>query len=74
MGIEVKSEATQKAPGMEAFKKQHDPDKVMLVGKSGFSWKQFLTDVFPEERNNPTVNKKEFDGVIYAWLLSECVP
>lgn len=24
-----------------------------------------LTDVFPEERNNPNVNKKEFDGVIY---------
>lgn len=24
-----------------------------------------LTDVFPEERNNPKVNQKEFDGVIY---------
>lgn len=24
-----------------------------------------VIDVFPEERNNPAVNKKEFDGVIY---------
>jgi superfamily I DNA and/or RNA helicase len=24
-----------------------------------------IADVFPEERNNPGVNKKEFDGVIY---------
>ncbi len=24
-----------------------------------------ITDVFPEEKNNPLVNKKEFDGVLY---------
>jgi len=42
IGIEVKSGATQKAKGMDAFKKQHEPDKVLLVGNSGISWKEFL--------------------------------
>jgi uncharacterized protein len=42
IGLEVKSGATQKAPGMEAFKKQHEPDKVMLVGNSGVPWQEFL--------------------------------
>ena len=42
IGFEVKSGATQKAPGMEAFKKQHEPDKVLLVGNSGMPWKEFL--------------------------------
>ncbi len=42
IGLEVKSGATQKAPGMEAFKKQHEPDKVLLVGNSGIPWQEFL--------------------------------
>lgn len=42
VGLEVKAGATQKAPGMEAFKKEHDPDKVLLVGNSGIPWQEFL--------------------------------
>ena len=42
IGLEVKSGATQKASGMEAFKKQHEPDKVLLVGNSGIPWQEFL--------------------------------
>ena len=42
VALEVKSGATQKAPGMEAFKKQHKPDKVLLVGNSGMPWQEFL--------------------------------
>ncbi len=42
IGIEVKSGATQKAPGMDAFKKEHQPDKILLVGSSGISWPEFL--------------------------------
>jgi predicted AAA+ superfamily ATPase len=42
VGLEVKSGAKQKAPGMEAFKKQHHPDKVLLVGNSGIPWQEFL--------------------------------
>ena len=42
IGIEVKSGATQKAPGMEAFVNEHHPDKVLLVGKSGIPWQEFL--------------------------------
>lgn len=42
IGLEVKSGATQKAPRIEAFKKQHEPDKVLLVGNSGIPWREFL--------------------------------
>jgi uncharacterized protein len=42
VGIEVKSGAIQKAPGMEAFKKQHEPDRVLLVGNNGVPWQEFL--------------------------------
>ncbi|HMI68253.1 MAG TPA: ATP-binding protein [Cyclobacteriaceae bacterium] len=42
VGLEVKSGAKQKAPGMEAFKKQHQPGKVLLVGNSGIPWQEFL--------------------------------
>jgi predicted AAA+ superfamily ATPase len=42
VGLEVKSGATQKARGIEAFKKQHQPDKVLLVGNSGMPWQDFL--------------------------------
>lgn len=43
IGIEVKSGVKQKVQGMEAFKKFHQPDKVLLVGNSGIPWQDFLT-------------------------------
>lgn len=43
IGIEVKSGATQKAPGMEAFKKMHNPNEILLVGNNGLPWKELLT-------------------------------
>lgn len=42
IGIEVKSGAIQKAPGMAAFKEQFHPEKVLLVGNSGLPWREFL--------------------------------
>lgn len=42
IGIEVKSGVSQKAPGVAAFKKRHEPDKVLLVGNSGMPWQEFL--------------------------------
>jgi len=42
IGIEVKSGATQKNSGMAAFKKKFNPDKVLLIGNSGFCWQEFL--------------------------------
>lgn len=42
VGLEVKSGGTQKASGMEAFKRQNEPDKVLLVGNSGMPWQEFL--------------------------------
>lgn len=42
VGIEVKSGTTQKAQGIDAFKKHHKPDKILLVGNSGIPWQEFL--------------------------------
>ena len=42
IGLEVKSGATQRASGIEAFKREHKPDKVLLVGNSGIPWQEFL--------------------------------
>ncbi len=42
IGLEIQSGAKHKVSGMEAFKKQFKPDKVLLVGKSGLSWQEFL--------------------------------
>ncbi len=42
IGLEIKSGATQKASGMQAFQKQIQPDKVLLVGKEGLPWQDFL--------------------------------
>lgn len=42
IGLEVKSGAIQKAPGMAAFRKQHEPDKVLLVGNGGVPWQELL--------------------------------
>jgi uncharacterized protein len=42
IGLEIKSGAAQKAKGIEAFKKQMEPDKIILIGNSGMPWKEFL--------------------------------
>ncbi len=42
IGLEVKSGFSGKASGMEAFKKEFKPDKVLLVGKSGMGVGEFL--------------------------------
>ena len=42
IGLEVKSGSIQKAPGMQAFKKEFNPDKILMVGNSGIPWKEFL--------------------------------
>jgi len=42
IGIEVKSGAIQKSPGMAAFRERFHPDKVLLVGNSGLAWHEFL--------------------------------
>ncbi|MBA3899239.1 MAG: ATP-binding protein [Bacteroidetes bacterium] len=42
IGLEIKSGSGQKAKGIEAFKKQMEPDKIILVGNSGLPWKEFL--------------------------------
>lgn len=42
VGIEVKSGASTKRSGMEAFKRHHQPDKVLLVGTGGMPWEEFL--------------------------------
>jgi uncharacterized protein len=42
IGLEVKSGATQKASGMEAFKKQFNSAKVLLVGNSGIPWQELF--------------------------------
>lgn len=42
IGIEVKSGSVQRTSGMASFKKKFNPDKVLLVGNSGFSWQDFL--------------------------------
>lgn len=42
IGLEVKGGASFKLSGLDAFKKQCDPQKVLLVGKNGLPWEEFL--------------------------------
>lgn len=42
VGIEVKSGAAKRISGMEAFKRTHQPDKILLVGTGGMPWEEFL--------------------------------
>lgn len=42
IGLEIKSGATRRAPGMQAFQKHFGPDKVLLIGSSGLPWQEFL--------------------------------
>jgi predicted AAA+ superfamily ATPase len=43
IGVEVKSGIAGGTTGMEAFKNQYKPHKILLVGKSGLAWDEFLT-------------------------------
>jgi predicted AAA+ superfamily ATPase len=42
IGLEIKSGAAGKTEGMNAFKKKVNPDKILLVGKPGLPWEEFL--------------------------------
>ncbi|MCF8246120.1 MAG: ATP-binding protein [Saprospiraceae bacterium] len=42
LAIEVKSGSLRNTTGMEAFRKSHSPDKLLLVGKDGLPWEEFL--------------------------------
>ncbi len=42
IALEVKTGAEAGTGGMEAFKEQFDPDKVLLVGQKGIPWQEFL--------------------------------
>ena len=42
IGLEVKSGTTQSSSGISAFKKAFNPERVLLVGKSGVPWQDFL--------------------------------
>jgi len=42
IAIEVKSGNSGNPKGMSAFKKQNQPDKILLVGKNGLPWQEFL--------------------------------
>jgi uncharacterized protein len=44
VAIEVKSGSKHgNLKGMDAFKKQFEPDKLLLVGSTGLAWQEFLT-------------------------------
>ena len=42
IGLEIKSGRRQSAPGIAAFQRRANPDKVLLIGQSGISWADFL--------------------------------
>ncbi|HVU57816.1 MAG TPA: DUF4143 domain-containing protein [Puia sp.] len=42
IGLEIKSGTKQSVSGISAFKKAFNPDKVLLVGKNGIPWQDFL--------------------------------
>ncbi|MBK8927925.1 MAG: ATP-binding protein [Crocinitomicaceae bacterium] len=42
IGLEIKSGISQKTSGMTAFKKQVNPEKMLLIGNSGMPWQEFL--------------------------------
>ncbi len=50
IAIEVKTGLAKTSSGMNGFKKQFDPHKLLLVGENGIPWKDFLkinpTDLF----------------------------
>lgn len=42
IGIEVKTGNPSGHSGMEAFRRQHQPDKMLMVGQDGIAWERFL--------------------------------
>jgi len=42
IGIEVKTNASSKISGAQAFQKFFKPDKILLAGDSGIKWQEFL--------------------------------
>lgn len=42
IGIEIKSGAAKPTPGMQAFEKQFQPQKMLLVGDDGLPWQEFI--------------------------------
>lgn len=42
IGLEVKSGSSFRVSGVEAFKKQCNPKKVLLIGRNGLPWEDFL--------------------------------
>lgn len=48
IGLEVKSGYSHKVSGLSIFQKQFKPHKILLVGKSGIPWQEFL-QINPEE-------------------------
>ena len=42
IGLEVTTSETHKLSGMQAFQNLYHPDKVLLIGKSGLPWEEFL--------------------------------
>ena len=42
IGIEVKTGRKRYTQGMKAFSEKYKPHKILLVGKSGISWQEFL--------------------------------
>jgi predicted AAA+ superfamily ATPase len=42
IGLEVKSGSTRSSSGIAAFKKAFNPDKIVLLGKTGIPWQDFL--------------------------------
>lgn len=42
IGLEVKSGAAGSTSGMTAFKNKFNPDKILLIGKTGLPWQDFL--------------------------------
>jgi len=43
IALEVKTGSEALTTGMTAFKKQFNPKKILLIGKSGIPWEEFLT-------------------------------
>jgi predicted AAA+ superfamily ATPase len=42
IALEVKTTAAGSTSGMSAFKKQFNPSKILMIGKSGLPWQEFL--------------------------------
>jgi len=42
IGLEVKSGSSKITAGMQLFQKKHRPHKILLIGKNGLPWQEFL--------------------------------